>query len=202
MQAENRVEMVGQRFNRLLVLSPAKTRHKRAYWNCLCDCGNTCVTQGKYLRQNKKQSCGCLFRENRLWLSATGVKARQENRMPPGEASFRQLFCSYRGSAAQKSLKFELTQEDLKVLTKQVCFYCGSEPSAVYKPNINGGYTYNGIDRRDSGLGYILSNVVPACRHCNWMKNVYSEESFLNHCALITQYQNNKKENKENVIPQ
>ena len=33
---------------------------KGTYWNCLCDCGNRCVINGKYLKNGDTKSCGCL----------------------------------------------------------------------------------------------------------------------------------------------
>ncbi len=197
MQGENKIDLVGQKFNRLLVVSTAPSRHKRAYWSCLCDCGNTCIAMGKYLRQNKKQSCGCLQRENRLWLSAKGVQARVENRLAPGEAAFNLLFATYRSSAESRGILFELSKDEFKSFTVLDCFYCGSSPFSTYKPALSGGYLYNGIDRRDNTLGYVLTNVVPCCKFCNWMKNVFSEEQFVNRCALVTEYQNKKRQNND-----
>lgn len=193
------VDITGQRFGRLLVLAQAPSKHKRAYWECLCDCGKKCTAMGKYLRQGKKQSCGCLHRENRLWLSAKGVQARVENRLPPGEAAFNLLFSTYRCSAENRGINFELPKDDFRMLTKQNCFYCGSSPFSTYKPALSGGYLYNGVDRRDNRLGYTVENVVPCCKFCNWMKNVFTEEQFLERCALVTEYQNKKrKENASN----
>jgi hypothetical protein len=189
----NQEDMIGQKFNRLLVVSAAPSRHKRAYWNCLCDCGKTCVAMGKYLRQGKKQSCGCLSIENRQGVSKLGVLARQANMLPPGEAAFNVLFATYRSSAEIRGLIFELTKDQVRVLTKQNCFYCGKAPTSVYRPNISNGYLYNGIDRRNNLLGYVLGNVVSCCKLCNWMKNAFEETTFLSHCASVANYQQRKE---------
>lgn len=182
--------MVGKKFNRLLVVSAALSRHKRAYWNCLCDCGRTCVAMGKYLRQNKKQSCGCLRTEYNQLKAAT---MSRKNVLPDGEAAFNLLYASYRCSAENRSLSFELTKEQFKLLTTQNCFYCGKEPNQKYKPYLSKGYVYNGVDRRNNEIGYVLSNVVSCCKLCNWMKNSFLESDFLAHCALVTEYQNKKR---------
>ena len=56
-----RLNLVGQNFGKLLVLSKGNTtsdRHRQ--WNCICDCGNkTCVTSQK-LKSGHTKSCGCL----------------------------------------------------------------------------------------------------------------------------------------------
>ncbi len=58
-----RIDLAGQRFNRLRVVSYAETRAGRAYWDCRCDCGAMCIVSGKYLRGGRTGSCGCLHRE-------------------------------------------------------------------------------------------------------------------------------------------
>jgi len=58
------IDMVGQRFNRLVVLHIAHKDKRGAYfWNCLCDCGETKIVRGVSLRDKDTQSCGCLNRE-------------------------------------------------------------------------------------------------------------------------------------------
>lgn len=53
------VDISGQRFGKLVVENFAYTKNNRAYWNCICDCGNRCVKMGKYLRNGDTKSCGC-----------------------------------------------------------------------------------------------------------------------------------------------
>ena len=55
--------MMGQKCGRLTVISRAENKDTRAYWNCLCECGNTVTVQGKKLRTGWTQSCGCIRKE-------------------------------------------------------------------------------------------------------------------------------------------
>jgi hypothetical protein len=61
-----RIDLTGQRFGRLTVLSfsearcRGKEKHPRAYWLCLCDCGKQKVLCAQDLRQRATKSCGCL----------------------------------------------------------------------------------------------------------------------------------------------
>lgn len=62
--------LTGQRFGRLTVTSFAEYRYqpcgrKNAYWNCLCDCGNTKVIKGGQLLRGGTKSCGCLAHDIR-----------------------------------------------------------------------------------------------------------------------------------------
>jgi hypothetical protein len=57
------IDMTGQKCGRLTVISRAENKGTRAYWNCLCECGNTKIVEGKRLRAGKTQSCGCIRKE-------------------------------------------------------------------------------------------------------------------------------------------
>ena len=60
------IDLTGKRFGRLVVLGKhAGTRHgQHARWDCICDCGNTTISDGGSLRAGKTKSCGCLCAEN------------------------------------------------------------------------------------------------------------------------------------------
>ena len=49
----------------------------------------------------------------------------------------------------------------------------------------------NGIDRVDSKLGYIEKNTKSCCGECNFMKNVFDLDSFLEKC--LKNYQLNSE---------
>ena len=55
------VDITGQRFGRLLVLSQHGRDNQGAMlWECRCDCGRKIVTRGTALRASKSRSCRCL----------------------------------------------------------------------------------------------------------------------------------------------
>lgn len=60
-----KVEMIGKRFGRLLVIEESPIRKNKAvYWICKCDCGNiTEPIKGTQLRNGDSNSCGCLWKE-------------------------------------------------------------------------------------------------------------------------------------------
>ena len=55
-------DLTGQRFERLLVLTPKKISNKKRHivWECVCDCGIKTEATGSELRSGHKKSCGCL----------------------------------------------------------------------------------------------------------------------------------------------
>lgn len=65
-------DLTGMRFERLLVLGlneeesqkpRGKDGRKIKHYNCLCDCGNTCIVRGQQLKSGHTSSCGCIQKE-------------------------------------------------------------------------------------------------------------------------------------------
>ncbi|MEV5703041.1 AP2 domain-containing protein [Streptomyces anthocyanicus] len=54
-----RIDIQGQRFGRLVVLSEAGRKGRKVAWLCQCDCGKTTRTTGTLLRTGQSKSCGC-----------------------------------------------------------------------------------------------------------------------------------------------
>lgn len=59
-QANQSKSLVGQRFGRLVVIERLPNSSK---WKCLCDCGNTIITNTNHLNSGHTQSCGCLQKD-------------------------------------------------------------------------------------------------------------------------------------------
>ena len=57
-----KVNCLGQRFGRLLVIEESPTIKGRAMWKCKCDCGNIKVVSRVCLVDGTK-SCGCLLKD-------------------------------------------------------------------------------------------------------------------------------------------
>lgn len=58
---QTRIDITGQRFGKLVALSPiySGNKDKHTKWLCKCDCGNTLEVDLGNLRQGLSQSCGC-----------------------------------------------------------------------------------------------------------------------------------------------
>ena len=101
------IDMLGQKCGRLTVISRAENKDKRAYWNCLCECGNTVTVQGKKLRTGKTQSCGCIRKETSAKQGLKNKHPEEYVRQKLLENGF-ELLSSYQGilkSAQHKCLK-------------------------------------------------------------------------------------------------
>ena len=59
------IDLTNQRFGKLIVIERdfEKNINHKAYWKCLCDCGNVVSIRGQDLRHGKTKSCGCLAKQ-------------------------------------------------------------------------------------------------------------------------------------------
>jgi hypothetical protein len=152
--------LVGQKFNRLTVLSLVKRADHKTYLVCRCDCGvertfiSCAVTKGRIL------SCGCLGREHisqahtkhghaskgvrsREYLSWSGMIARCYNPNVKGWLNW-----GGRGITVCGHWKDSFSQ-----------FLADMGP----KPE---GLT---LDRRDNNLGYLCPRCLPPDGNCHWV---------------------------------
>lgn len=174
----SRLDLVGQKFNRLTVLEFSHVDNKNAYWRCQCDCGKEHITAGYSLKRDEVKSCGCLKVEQ----SKKTVKyAQRAKKLPDGIAEFNTLLSRYKQQSSDRGLPFNINAEDFRELIKSNCHYCGIEPlQKARSNNINTTpYVYNGIDRKDNTKGYELDNCVPCCYICNRAKRELSYDQFM-----------------------
>lgn len=66
-----KIDLTGQKFERLTVLSLADTIKGVVRWNCICECGKTVVVRTGNLRNGHTKSCGCISMEKLLERSVT-----------------------------------------------------------------------------------------------------------------------------------
>lgn len=167
------IDLTGQKFNRLAVISRAPNRGKSTMWNCKCNCGTMTIVDSASVKDGHTKSCGCYNNECRT--------------LTEGEAAFNQLYIDYRQGAKRRGLVFELNRDHFRELTKLRCVYCGIEPAQI-KSTPGGDYIYNGIDRFESNKGYVDSNCAPCCGKCNQMKMDLGSVEFLRHIGRIMKF--------------
>lgn len=56
---DQRLNLTGQRFGQLTVLTPAENIGSMTAWRCRCDCGKETVVMTAHLRSGQTTSCGC-----------------------------------------------------------------------------------------------------------------------------------------------
>jgi len=144
------LSLLGKRFGRLVVTEQMPGRYYRnLIWKCQCDCGEVITAPTSKLTCGTKKSCGCLSRETGR---ISGLK-----RYKGGPDMKKHKFSSYRRSARERGLSFELSFNQFIDLIERECRYCKNPP-------------LNGVDRFDNLIGYTQENCVPCCSKCNYAK--------------------------------
>ena len=167
------INETGNRYGRLIVLEEAgRDKHGNIIWLCKCDCGNFTNVTGASLRNGDTKSCSCLKREK---ASQTLKMCRSiPKKLPKGEATFNIILQVMKRGAKSRHLKWSISDEKVKELISQPCYYCGASPRThaplVSRSRLNGDFPCNGLDRVDNQRGYEEDNVVPCCKDCNQAK--------------------------------
>ena len=146
-----------------------------------CRCGRKFQCAVGNVKTGNTESCGeCDF--------------AKPTKKPPGEAVRFELFGNYRDGAKKRGHDFQLTYEQFKEFTTSLCHYCGAEPSSKYRwgekaRSSTGGIIYNGVDRVDNAVGYLIENCVACCGTCNNAKATMSASDFLDWVERVHEYQ-------------
>jgi hypothetical protein len=177
-----REDLTGKRFGMLTVTSFDRTHRTpsgqwRAYWHASCDCGGQKSVSAESLRRGRCISCGCQER------------APGRSKAYPGHPTWlSQVWQEYKTGARNRSLSCELTIEQVGELCKSDCHYCGAPPAPRHSTLVWGGMVVNGIDRRDSTVGYTIANCVPCCSTCNRMKMALPVDTFIAQVKRIAEH--------------
>lgn len=75
------LNLVGERFGRLLVLEKADNVNKKTAYKCICDCGNITIKTTRDLRRGDTTSCGCLNKEIVSELSSLKIEGYKFGRL-------------------------------------------------------------------------------------------------------------------------
>lgn len=68
------IDLVGDRYGRLVVVEFDRLQNRKTYWKCVCDCGLTVVATGNNLRSGNTKSCGCLQREKAAEIGKSNIR--------------------------------------------------------------------------------------------------------------------------------
>lgn len=173
-RANNFKDITNQVFGKLKILSINKIVDKELYWNCLCECGKNCIKRGSNIKAGGTTSCGCL----------------KVSRIEKGLSGFNRLYEDYKAGATKRNLSFSLSKDEFKALTEQDCHYCKIPPKQIMTTSNkkctkegkeHSAYAYNGIDRKDNSIGYVLSNCLPCCTLCNRAKHNHPYDLFIDY---------------------
>lgn len=168
-------DLIGKVFKYLTVVAYSDFLKGRHHWVCNCACGDTVIRSEKGLLNGDTISCGCHTGKKRVYPTKKPKQSKYD-------IFINNLLLRYRRDADKRGYIFDLSRDIFKKVIQEPCTYCGSEP-------VNGNkFKYSGLDRVDSSLGYVESNIVPCCKKCNKAKRNYSVKDFLSKVKHICRH--------------
>lgn len=103
-------------------------------------------------------------------------REKQHHKRTISRGFYSRLFADMRKRAKTRKLAWEIDFNQWLDLIKGDCYLCGGKPANRYKsPPSSRAYKdrfiiYQGIDRVDNAQGYVVGNVKPCCKQCNFIK--------------------------------
>lgn len=169
----------GAQIGSLKILSFAnKQGSSGSIWNAICLCGNKREISSKEINRG-------VIRKYNLSCGACEFADRKVN-VSDDESAFFNLYSMYKGSAQKRNIEFNLSKKYFLEITSQNCHYCNIKPKQIcYNYTRKGKYFYNGIDRLNPEIGYLIQNCVPSCGSCNLMKQSMTFEQFIERVLII-----------------
>lgn len=162
-------------YNKVKVVSFAYAVKSRAFYNTIClECNEFSVRRVDHIKTNPEFCSYC---------------KEKRTAKPKVESVLTTIYCGYRANAKAKNKEFTLTKSQFEHLISQNCFYCGDAPiESKTSKSSNRTLTkflHNGVDRKDSNIGYTEENCVACCSMCNLMKNKFTLNDFVNKIKQI-----------------
>jgi hypothetical protein len=175
------INLVGQRFGKLTVISQTVSRNGRKSWYCKCDCGSDKIVSTKLLRSNQTRSCGCLQHSERNF----------HKNWEGTQHIAKTFFTNIQRGAKSRNIVFDITITDLEELYIKQNKKCALSGIDLIFSNVTKnkfGIGNASLDRIDSSIGYIKNNIQWVDKKINIMKNKLNQSEFVDLCSKIYKY--------------
>jgi hypothetical protein len=183
-----KIDMLGQKFGLLTVIEerpPTPVGHST--WLCQCDCGNQVIRTSTSMKRSKLSSCGCWHYsglDNILFKGCGEISGDWFNSVVRRSASGRK-------SRYGIERKLEVDVEFIWQLFLKQNRKCALSGILLTFPKNNKNEEKKkstaSLDRIDSNKGYTKDNVQWVHKDINRMKNVYSQEYFIEMCKAVSE---------------
>jgi hypothetical protein len=136
-------------------------------------------------------------KESKLYrrVSTKGSSLTEEARRH--HPSMRYLWSVHLRGCLRREVENLISIDEYALLTRGNCHYCNAPPTNWTKhtgSNHTGSnhIQYNGIDRVDNNLPYIMGNLVSCCKLCNGMKSGLTTSDFQQHVFDVADFLRSK----------
>lgn len=133
--------------------------------------------RGRQIEENQEEYLKRNAEHAKSWRENNPEKVKENNILRVKNTN--NHYKNYIRNAGDKNLNFDLPQELFMQKIKEPCHYCGETDEHK---------GFNGIDRMNQQMGYIVDNCVSCCQMCNYMKKSLNEKTFLQRVEHILVY--------------
>ena len=163
------IDLTGQRFNNLVILSRATKPGQPIKWKCQCDCGNIFEARGNDIKNGKTKSCGCLRKKQARNLNFKDITNQRFGRL----VALKNIEGSYWECQCDCGNKCRVKGSALRNGNTQSCGCLHKENFSNAKNLINQTFgLLTVIEKTDKRIN---NNIVWKCRcKCGNIKEVYT----------------------------
>jgi hypothetical protein len=168
----------GQQFNSWTILNEGNKKNGERTWICKCICGRNSSVKTSYLVHGYSKRCA--------YCNTHAKRPYDKDKLPI------QLWKRIVSNAKKRKIKIDISAEDAyEVFIKQEkkCALSG-RPIRFAENASDMGNANASLDRINSELGYLKTNIQWVDKDINKMKNTFDELYFLNLCKDIIKYKN------------
>ena len=167
----------GEKHNSWTILKIHSKNGKNFIWECICDCGNVVLREINNICSNHSKKCvNCANDEKKI------LKYDAEL----SDAIWNKIILS----AKRRNIFVEMTKDEAySIFLKQnkKCLLSGLEINFAKNPKEFRELKQTAsLDRINSDIGYVRDNLQWVHKDINLMKNVFSQDKFIELCKLIT----------------
>jgi hypothetical protein len=174
----NRQNILGKKYGKLTVIEFSRlNKWRQAVWQCECICGEYTKATTAELNSGHKTSCGCYRKEasrKRHW------KGYEEIGLDHWNAIKRR--------AKSHGIPFDLTISDAWQLYVDQNRKCALTGWTIEFDKVKGGKQTASLDRINSKLGYVKSNVQWTHKKVNFCKHALDNNSFIELCNGVVAF--------------
>lgn len=167
------IDLTGRPFGKWIVESQAPNRNGLVRWFCKCKCGNITSVLAQTLLRGASTKCReCKYHDNKENLPS-------------------RIWEQIKWNAKTRALEFSLTKQLLWELYQRQNGKCALSGLLIGFANTSSehtnGKTTASLDRIDSTIGYLPTNVQWVHKEINRMKGQLSDAEFKKLCSLVVQ---------------